>query len=223
MVLGAEVEDTGLIYTRKEVSMKGFRGFQCVQKVGLMLILGGLIGLNGVGLTPASAATNWLTEDVSKGILSIGGRAMYYDADDGKNHWFGGAQVRAYLGEIFAIEGSADYRKHDFADTTVHTYPVQVSALAYLLPGKRISPYLIGGGGWYYTTIDGPNGFDDTDNRFGLHAGGGLQFMLTEHWSIDGSYRYVWTEDIKSRDRNIRKKNFSDDGHMITMGINFHF
>jgi opacity protein-like surface antigen len=203
--------------------MKSSKNVLRLKGLGWLVAFVAGIGIGGITPASASAETNWLTEDVSKGIFSIGGRAMYFDPEDGKNHWFGGAQVRAHLGDIFAIEGSADYRKNDFGDTTVHTYPVQVSALAYLLPGKRISPFLLGGGGWYYTTIDGPNGFDDTDNRFGLHAGGGLQFMMTERWSVDGSYRYVWTEDIKSRDRSLRKKDFSDEGHMVTVGLNFHF
>jgi opacity protein-like surface antigen len=170
----------------------------------------------------SASAAGWPFDDVSKGTFSIGGRAMWFDPKDGDDKWFGGAQARVYLGEIFAIEGSADYRRNNFAGSRVDTYPVQVSGLVYLLPGKRLSPFLLGGGGWYYTHVKSGS-FDDTTNRFGLHAGGGLQYMLNERWSIDGSYRYVWLERIHSTEANIINKSFQDSGQMVTIGLNLHF
>jgi len=98
-----------------------------------------------------------------------------------------------------------------------------VSALIYLLPGKRISPFLLGGGGWYYTNVNNPNGASDTQNRFGAHAGGGVQWMLNTRFSIDSTYRYVWLETIDSTNQNIKDKSFNDNGHMVTVGLNFHF
>jgi opacity protein-like surface antigen len=126
---------------------------------------------------------------VDIGPISIGGRATYYDPKDASSKWCGGAQVRLYPSRHFAIEDSADYRRNDFGDTRVHSYPVQVSALIYPLGTTRLAPFILGGGGWYYTTVKGPGGFDDTHNRFGLHAGGGLQFFLNQHWSIDSQAR----------------------------------
>ena len=83
-----------------------------------------------------------------------------------------------------------------------------VSALIYPLGTTRLAPFLLGGGGWYYTTVKGPGGFDETQNRFGAHAGGGLQFFFNKHVSIDGTYRYIWLEKIESRDQNIVGKKF---------------
>ncbi|MGD9849684.1 MAG: outer membrane protein [Nitrospirales bacterium] len=194
-----------------------FRKYSVTQFLGVALTMA-----LGMGVGTASAA-NWLTEDVSKDLFSLGGRAMYFDPLDGDGKWSGGAQVRLHLGQVFAIEGSADYRRNDFGSTTVHTYPVQASGLIYLLPGKRISPFLLGGGGWYYTTVDGPGGYDDTQHRFGAHAGGGLQFMLNPNWSVDGSYRFVWLERVQSKDQNLFDKKFQDEGHMVTIGLNYHF
>ncbi len=171
----------------------------------------------------AAAEDDGLFHQVDIGPLMIGGRATYYDPKDASGQWYGGAQVRLYPSRYFAFEGSADYRRNDFGDTRVHTYPVQVSALIYPLGTTRLAPFILGGGGWYYTTVKGPGGFDDTQNRFGLHAGGGLQFFLNHHWSIDGTYRYIWLEKIQSRDQNIADKQFNDNGHMITIGLNFHF
>ncbi|HWC51290.1 MAG TPA: porin family protein [Nitrospira sp.] len=162
-------------------------------------------------------------DQVNIGLLSIGGRATYYDPKDADGEWYGGAQVRLHPSHYFAIEGSADYRRNDFADTRVHSYPVQVSALIYPLGTTRLAPFILGGGGWYYTTVKGPGNFDDTQNRFGLHVGGGLQFFFNKHFSIDSTYRYIWLEKIQSKDQNIFDKSFNDNGHMVTIGVNFHF
>lgn len=159
--------------------------------------------------------------------VSLGGRGSYawgvdQDFDDGD--WMGGAQLRVYLAKMFAVEGSVDWRQQDFdeADTTVDTLPVQVSGLLYILPNSPVSPYALGGVGWYHTKVRGPAGFEDTDSRFGAHVGGGLQFFLARHWSIDGSYRYIFTDRITSR-RDGVDVSIDGDGHMITAGLNFHF
>ena len=153
--------------------------------------------------------------------LSLGGRGTYFDPADGDGSWYGGAQLRAHLSPAFAVEGSADYRRSDFGSTHIHTYPVLVSALFYLFPG-RVSPFLLGGVGWYYTHTEGP-GTDETKQRFGAHAGGGVEIFLNRYWSIDGTYRYVWVEKVESKDDALFDKKFSDNGHMITAGLNYHF
>ncbi|HET9606862.1 MAG TPA: outer membrane beta-barrel protein [Nitrospira sp.] len=177
-----------------------------------------------LALPVPSPADDGLLQQVDIGLLSIGGRAMYYDPKEGDANWYGGAQVRLHPWHYFAIEGSADYRRNDYAGgTSAHSYPVQVSALIYPLGTTRLAPFILGGGGWYYTTVTGPGGFDNTQNRFGLHAGGGLQFFFNRHFSIDSTYRYIWLEKIESKDQNIVDKKFNDNGHMITIGVNFHF
>ena len=173
-------------------------------------------------MTASRAEAQGIFDEINPGTLSIGGRATYYDPKGADGVWYGGAQVRLYLLRFLAFEGSADYRRNDFDSTRVHSYPVQVSALIYPFGTRRLSPFILGGGGWYYTTVkSGP--FEDTQNRFGAHAGGGLQFWLTQHFSVDSTYRYIWLEKIESREQNITDKKFDDNGHMVTIGLNFHF
>ncbi len=191
----------------------------------LMSMVGSVMGLSLLTApSPSTAADDkGLFQQMDIGLVSIGGRATYVDPKDGSSRWFGGGQVRLHPSRYFAFEGSADYRRNDIGDTRVHSYPVMVSALIYPLGTTRLAPFLLGGGGWYYTTVKGPGGFSDTQNRFGAHAGGGLQFFFNNNVSIDGTYRYIWLEKIESRDQNIVEKKFQDNGHMITAGINFHF
>lgn len=159
--------------------------------------------------------------------VSFGPRAVFFDpkdADEGK--WFGGAQLRFY-GDFLGLEGSVDYRKDEFFNDTVEviTWPVQASLLGFLGDSDMaIRPYLLAGGGWYFTTVevDALNQ-DETDNRFGVHAGAGLQAMLSPVMSISADYRYVWLEKLKTQDAALQDKEFKDSGSQITAALNFHF
>ncbi|MBI3547528.1 MAG: porin family protein [Elusimicrobia bacterium] len=157
----------------------------------------------------------------SRGGATLGGRGMYFrakDADTGT--WSGGAQLRFHLSRVLGLEGSIDYRQSRFAGTMVDVYPVQASILVYLLPDLPLTPYLLGGGGWYYTQLRG----HDAQHRFGPHAGAGLELFLNNHWSIDGSYRYVWLSDIHSQNSSHPLgTNLRDSGHMVTAALNWRF
>lgn len=168
----------------------------------------------------ARAAIDW-NEDRT---VSLGGRATYFDPKDGDDVWAGGAQLRLFFAPALALEGSIDYRKEEFDVIDVDIFPVQASLLAYLLPARPFGVFLLGGGGWYYTRIDPPAPFDDdTDHRFGWHAGAGSEVVLNEYWSIDATYRYLWLEDIESVDQNLQDKDFEDSGSMVTIALNYLF
>ena len=170
----------------------------------------------------APAADNDL--HASRAGVTLGGRAAYNrpkGADDGS--MFGGAQLRLHVTPVFAIEASADYRQNQFGGTTVDVYPVQGSLMIYLTPGMMISPYILGGAGWYYTNVRRP-GSDITSNRYGPHAGAGFELALARHWSVDGSWRYLWTQDLDApTTTSPLGKNFSDNGFMITAALNYRF
>ena len=197
------------------------------------LVIGGLTLFTATFVAPTlfesgraeAADQNWAgMPQVEIGTFSLGGRATYWDQEDGSDRWFGGAQLRVHPSQYFAIEGSADYRREKFdGGTKTHTYPVQASLLIYPIGTTRVAPFILGGGGWYYTTVDGPGNFEDTQNRFGAHAGGGLQFFLTNHVSFDGTYRYIWMEKLESKGVSLDDKKFDSNGHMITVGLNLHF
>ncbi len=169
--------------------------------------------------------TNWAgMPQVDIGLFSLGGRATYFDPKEGDDNWFGGAQLRLHPWRYLAIEGSADYRREEFdGGTKTHTYPVQGSLLIYPLGTTRLAPFILGGGGWYFSTVDAPGNFSNTQHRFGGHVGGGLQFFITDHFSIDSTYRHIWLERLGSRNQNLEDKKFNDNGHMVTIGLNVHF
>lgn len=177
------------------------------------------------GAWPAAAATDDGVVVGSRPGLSIGGRGTYFKPKNVEGNWGGGAQVRFHLTSAFAIEGSADIRQDRIGDSVVDLIPVQASLLAYLFPGQPVSPYLLGGAGWYYTHIKAGSPFDDrTDHRFGPHAGAGLQAWFNKTWSIDGSWRYIWLSAYRTRDAaHPFGRDIDDSGYMITGALNFHF
>lgn len=163
-------------------------------------------------------------EGIGENVFSIGPRATYSTPKDADGEWSPGAQARLHLSPALGLEASIDYRKNDFGTlTTIKTYPVQASLLAYIIPDGVVSPFLLGGVGWYYTQVNGPASFSNTTSRFGLHAGAGLEVMLNKSLSLDGTYRYVWLESVGSKDTNALDKTYKDSGSMITVALNFQF
>ena len=47
---------------------------------------------------------------------------------------------------------------------------------------------------------------------------------LARHWTIDGSYRYLWTQSLTApTTASPAGKNFSDNGFMLTAALNYRF
>ena len=183
--------------------------------------------LLAAGLLPVSPARAQFDAEASHGPrpgLSVGARAAYYrpkDADRGE--FAEGLQARYHLTRRWALEGSADLRQDSFGGKKVDVVPLQLSVLVYLMPhGYRLAPYILAGGCWYYTHVYPPNG--SSEFRFGPHVGGGLEFYRDSAWSFDGSYRYLWTEDVHSQDaEHPLGRNFKDKGYMLTLAVNYSF
>jgi opacity protein-like surface antigen len=183
-------------------------------------VVAGLIAMSFLATATFASADDAVG---SRPGVSFGGRAMYFRPKDAEHGTLnGGAQLRVHVTSVLALEGSADYRQDKFGLKTVDVFPVQASLMVYLMPGYRFSPYILGGGGWYFTHIQG--GGNDSKNRFGPHAGAGMELYLDHHWSIDGSYRYVWNTAIHSQDaQHPVGHDFSDSGFMLTAGLNYLF
>ena len=178
--------------------------------------------LAAAALAPRAASADDNDMAASRPGVTFGGRASYFrpkGADDGT--LYGGAQLRLHIIPVLGVEASGDYRQNKFGGTTVDEVPVQASLLLYLAPSWVVSPYILGGVGYYYTHIQGQSG---STNRYGPHAGAGLEAALSRHWSIDGSYRYLWTQSLTApTTASPAGKNFSDNGFMLTAALNYRF
>jgi hypothetical protein len=69
--------------------------------------------------------------------------------------------------------------KSAFGGGDVHSTSV-TGNLVYRIPGATISPYAIGGAGWYHAALGSRIGFvNGSDNHFGWNIGGGISMPLS--------------------------------------------
>jgi hypothetical protein len=164
--------------------------------------------------------------------FSLGGHASYTKANDADGTWAGGAQLRLRLLGPLGVEGLIDYRRTTYSAggedvLRIEQYPVQASLLLFILPGQ-VQPYILGGGGWYYTksTFLGAQSAlgSDTQHIFGGHVGGGIELGAKAKVSLHVDVRYVFLgvdsiDTIRDRYNDNPKADFWHG----TAGLNFKF
>lgn len=132
--------------------------------------------------------------------FGIGARMAWVTADsdaDVDAARFIGGQIRL-LSKRWGVEVSLDHNSDSFEllDQKVTLTPVQASLLLRMGSGK-VTPFLLGGPGWYRRKVEllsGPGDADVTTTEFGWHAGGGLEVFLGRHFGIHGDYRYTFLD-----------------------------
>ena len=103
--------------------------------------------------------------------------------------------------------------------------PIQTSLLL-RMGTPTVSPYLLGGGGWYRRKVeplDGPDVAVQTTD-FGWHAGLGLEIVAARHFGIHGDYRYTFLDF--GRDNGLTPIGGLLPGHrgsQWTFGATFYF
>jgi len=144
------------------------------------------------------------------------------DAQEGKT--FVGGHARLRLGGGLGIEASVDYREDtyvsDVQTVTIKSVPLLLSLQAEVLPSLPVTPYLLGGGGWYFTKIEVKTGLveiDDDQVQFGWHLGGGVAVKPTPRVVIHADYRYT------SVDFELEHLKIDATGRMITAGVTIFF
>jgi opacity protein-like surface antigen len=183
-----------------------------------MLALGGLLA--------------W-TAPVSAQGLGLGGRLAWVTADDDADIdslRFVGGQIRL-LSKRVGLEVSMDRHSESFEllNQKVTETPIQASLLL-RLAGGRVSPFLLGGPGWYrrkIEPIDGPD-LSVSTTEFGWHAGGGLEILAHRHFGIHGDYRYTFLDFNDDDDDNddeglIGRLLPGHRGSMWTIGATVYF
>jgi len=189
-------------------------------KFSRKILLGGVTSLFLVAAAPARAQ------------FSLGGHASYTKAGDADGTWGGGAQLRLRFPGPIGLEGLVDYKRTTYTTggidvLRVEQYPVQASLMLFILGGP-VQPYVLAGGGWYYTrsTYLGPLAAQasDTQHTFGGHAGGGVEFGAKSKVSVHVDVRYVFLgvdsiDAVRERYNTNQKADFWHG----TAGINFKF
>jgi opacity protein-like surface antigen len=160
------------------------------------------------------------------GSFSIGPEGGYLHARDAdRGTWFAGAKARLTLVGILAAEASVTFHQNHYehGDIVVTQYPVQLSAMLFIIPAGPVRPYILGGVGWYYTRTDYKDVLnfisDTTDHFFGVHLGAGAEIFLGPKVSIDADLRYIFINATTQQvlvDRNFQY-------WQIAFGLNLYF
>ena len=132
--------------------------------------------------------------------FGVGARMAWVTADsdlDVDSVRFIGGQIRV-LSKRWGLEVALDHNSESFEllNQKVTETPIQASLLL-RMGSAKVSPFLLGGPGWYRRKVeplDGPDGSDVTATEFGWHAGGGLEILPSRHFGIHGDYRYTFLD-----------------------------
>ena len=168
---------------------------------------------------------------VSAQGLGVGARLAWLTADsdaDVDSQRFVGGQVRL-LSPRFGLEVSIDRHSESFEalNQKATETPIQASLLMRLGSG-RISPFLLGGPGWYRRTVEPLEGSGEAvkTTEFGWHAGGGLELLLHRHFGVHGDYRFTFLDfgDDEDEDEGIVGRVLPGHrGSMWTLGASIYF
>ncbi len=146
-----------------------------------------------------SGLLSW-TAPVSAQGFGLGARLAWVTSDvdvDGESVRFVGGQVRL-LSRRIGFEVSLDRHSESFEllNEKVTATPIQASLVLRLGAG-RVSPFLLGGPGWYRRKVEPLDGDEDlsvSTTEFGWHAGIGLEILPARHFGIHGDYRYTFLD-----------------------------
>jgi opacity protein-like surface antigen len=167
---------------------------------------------------------------VSAQGFGLGGRLAWVTGDsdaDVDSVRFVGGQMRL-LSRRFGLEVSLDRHSESFEvlNQKVTETPIQTSLLL-RLGGGSVSPFLLGGPGWYrrkVEALDGPGDLSVSTTEFGWHAGGGLEILPNRHFGIHGDYRYTFLDFTDDDDEGIIGGLLPGHrGSMWTLGATIYF
>jgi len=164
--------------------------------------------------------------------FGVGARMAWVKADsevDVDSIRFIGGQIRL-LSSRWGLEVSLDHHSETFEllNQKVTEWPVQASLLVKMASG-RVSPYLLGGPGWYKRKVEllnAPNDPDVETTEFGWHAGIGLEVLAGSHFGIHGDYRYTFLDFGKDNNPGVGLISGLIPGHrgsQWTLGATVYF
>jgi opacity protein-like surface antigen len=164
--------------------------------------------------------------------FGVGARMAWVTADsdaDLDSVRFVGGQIRL-LSRRWGVEVSMDRHTESFEllNQKVTEAPIQASVLL-RMGGGKLSPFLLGGPGWYRQKVELLEGPDDPEvenTEFGWHAGGGLELLAGRHLGIHGDYRFTFLgfgEDDDEDEGVIGGLIPGHRGSMWTLGATVYF
>lgn len=190
--------------------------FRCAAAAAAILCAPSLASAQGFGIGGRLA---WVTPDTEADLDSVR---------------FIGGQIRLTSAR-WGLEVSLDRHSEEFEalNEKITETPIQASLLM-KLGGGKVSPFLLGGGGWYKRKVErldesGVDGLDLESTEFGWHGGIGLEIRAGRHFGIHGDYRYTFLDFDDDDDEDDDDGGFlggllpGHRGSMFTLGATIYF
>src|SRR5512143_2123034 len=164
--------------------------------------------LAAAGLAAAGARTAAAQASSDPGV-GLGGHVAFSKARDAESGFFGGGvQMRARLTGAIGVEALLSYRREEYAVggervLRVQEIPLQGSVQLFFFSRTPVQPYVLAGGGYYYVRTAGlgsSTAGGGTENRFGFHAGVGVDVRVAPRASVFADVRYTLVDVGAVRD-----------------------
>jgi len=138
-----------------------------------------------------------------------------------------GDELLASLANRFEVSLDHHSESFELLNQKVTETPIQTSLLLRMGSG-RVSPFLLGGPGWYrrkVETLDSPGDLSVSSTEFGWHAGIGLEALAGKHFGFHGDYRYTFLNfhDDNNPGGLVGRVLPGHRGSMWTLGTTFYF
>jgi opacity protein-like surface antigen len=169
-------------------------------------------------------------------FLIAGGVHLGYSKTTDAPHgsFVGGAQLRFRLLSFIGAEALAEYRQTTYQAggvdvLRVKDFPVQLSAMLYVVPAGPFQLYLLGGFGCHFTKSEGlgPNEgtYDTSQTKWAPHAGGGFEIWTGQSFFISADLRYVFlsVSSVSNLENQLQSGSLSASFWEATAGLNYKF
>ncbi|MEP9349873.1 outer membrane protein [Xanthobacter sp. KR7-225] len=107
------------------------------------------------------------------------------------------------------------------ASQSLDTYGTIRARLGYAV--DRFLPYITGGAAWANTSYTGPFGWTSDSTHWGWTIGGGLEYAITNNWTVKGEYQYLSFDGDGYTYLNGDQVKTNFDMSVLKAGVNYKF
>jgi len=125
---------------------------------------------------------------VSGGVYAPAGTEL--DDDNAKTGFVGLVSGGYMFNPFFGLQTDLGYFETSGHDLKVSAIPLAFS-LKLAVPIAFVEPYVLGGGGVYFSKLKRDEFSDRSSTDFGAHAAGGVNFIFG-NFQVGAEARYIW-------------------------------
>ncbi|WP_029876682.1 outer membrane protein [Xanthobacter sp. 126] len=87
----------------------------------------------------------------------------------------------------------------------------------------RFLPYITGGAAWANLKYTDPYGFSDSNLKWGWTAGAGVEYAITNNWTVKAEYLYLGFDNSKTNYANGDQLSVGSNIQTAKVGVNYKF